>query len=262
MSRSYSAEPTSLILHPTVQVLAFAMRPELPDRYTAPHYTATWSPPSILAEIATSSRDTALLCALRALGVAEAEIAYSGYGDSGDVESIHLRDANGQDLDCTSRRIELSHLSVSTATWSIVARGFPVGANPSDARVRFRAGRYGDRPKPKDADAVRALSLGLLDEAVFDLCLYSHRLEPTCRTDTVSGFLHDVVLDLLGRSHGGWEINEGSQGDLTIDIATGEMHLEHGMNITTTETVTDTWDAPTPEQVVALDDWRCSTGRA
>lgn len=48
--------------------------------------------------------------------------------------------------------------------------------------------------------------------------------------------LKDYCYDLLGRNFGGWEINEGSDGELHLEVATGEVLVEHNTNIMTQDT--------------------------
>lgn len=40
--------------------------------------------------------------------------------------------------------------------------------------------------------------------------------------------LHDTAYALLERYHGGWEINEGSVGTITVDVAARKAHIHHG----------------------------------
>lgn len=47
--------------------------------------------------------------------------------------------------------------------------------------------------------------------------------------------LEDVAYDLLEENFGGWEINEGSAGTMTIDVKERKVSIHHGWTIETTE---------------------------
>jgi hypothetical protein len=51
----------------------------------------------------------------------------------------------------------------------------------------------------------------------------------------VVNIIADIFYQLLEQAHPGWEINDGSQGMFTWDIATNKIALEHGENYTSTE---------------------------
>ena len=48
--------------------------------------------------------------------------------------------------------------------------------------------------------------------------------------------LEDLCYHLLGEHFPGWELNEGSDGTLELDVSTGEISLEHNENIMTQNT--------------------------
>jgi hypothetical protein len=68
------------------------------------------------------------------------------------------------------------------------------------------------------------------DAVVGVLVLWAYHTVPTERT------LRDAVMDLfygaLERQAPGWEINEGSQGSVRLDVATARLHLDHEWNTT------------------------------
>lgn len=47
--------------------------------------------------------------------------------------------------------------------------------------------------------------------------------------------LEDVAYDILEKHYAGWEINEGSHGHITIDVAARSAFLHHGTIVETTE---------------------------
>lgn len=53
--------------------------------------------------------------------------------------------------------------------------------------------------------------------------------------DADSEVVRDMMHRILDRLHGGWEINEGSQGDIIIELESHEIRLEHSVNVVTTE---------------------------
>ena len=52
------------------------------------------------------------------------------------------------------------------------------------------------------------------------------------------GELYDIIeaqaYDVLENEHAGWEINEGSQGHITINVKERTAFLHHGTNVVTT----------------------------
>lgn len=46
--------------------------------------------------------------------------------------------------------------------------------------------------------------------------------------------LENQAYDLLESKHGGWEINEGSQGDITLTVKERKVELHHGENYEST----------------------------
>lgn len=48
--------------------------------------------------------------------------------------------------------------------------------------------------------------------------------------------IEDICYNMLEKSHGGWEINEGSYGTFTFDFTTGKVHLEYNERVTSVET--------------------------
>ena len=242
---------TALILHPHREVLRFTCLPPLSDRLRSVWYTSSWRAPKPLSDLASATRDTALRDALGTFGIAKATVDYAGYGDSGDIESICLLDSAGRDVPVADRRIEIDHYTVRSRTRSLVDGGMPPGFSLEDARVQYRPGRYDKGVRPTTEEALRGLELGTLNTAVFDMVTVGYWVARTRSTETVESFLHDMALGIVGTVHGGWEINEGSQGTLTIDVSTGELHLDHGHNVMVVETDTETWDAPLPEHCVA-----------
>lgn len=66
--------------------------------------------------------------------------------------------------------------------------------------------------------------------------------EVTCTPETSEleyrGWLYDVIegqaYNVLESEHAGWEINEGSQGHITINVKERKAFLHHGTNVVTT----------------------------
>lgn len=50
-------------------------------------------------------------------------------------------------------------------------------------------------------------------------------------SDELEKYLESWAYDLLEENWGGWEINEGSQGTITIDVKAREVHVHHGENV-------------------------------
>lgn len=48
--------------------------------------------------------------------------------------------------------------------------------------------------------------------------------------------IEEICYNMLEKSHGGWEINEGSYGTFTFDFTTGKVHLEYNERVTSVET--------------------------
>lgn len=48
--------------------------------------------------------------------------------------------------------------------------------------------------------------------------------------------LEELAYDVLERKHGGWEINEGSCGTITINFTDNTVHIEHNERIESYDT--------------------------
>lgn len=46
--------------------------------------------------------------------------------------------------------------------------------------------------------------------------------------------LADFAIDFLSEQHGGWEINDGSYGDIVIDLKTGQVTNNHSDRVIST----------------------------
>lgn len=112
------------------------------------------------------------LAALRQLGAKSLVITYAGSGDSGQIESLTVRDAHEEEL----------NLGAATVT------------------VLHSEGIFGD-------DGFR------------------DRTEP--RTQPLKEALESFVYDWLEDTQPGWEINDGSSGDCTIDVDDARFKLDH-----------------------------------
>ena len=55
--------------------------------------------------------------------------------------------------------------------------------------------------------------------------------------------IEQLCYELLSRAHGGWEINEGSQGEFKFDADTGEIRLEHRSFYIDHEDFSTSWGA-------------------
>lgn len=51
--------------------------------------------------------------------------------------------------------------------------------------------------------------------------------------DELYNLIQDQAYDVLEREHGGWEINEGSSGHITINVKERTAFLHHGTNVVT-----------------------------
>jgi hypothetical protein len=55
------------------------------------------------------------------------------------------------------------------------------------------------------------------------------------RIPTVENCIHDYVYDMLSRDYGGWEINDGSTGNVVINLREGTVVQNHSARYTATE---------------------------
>jgi hypothetical protein len=108
----------------------------------------------------------ALLAALAAAGVANLTVSFDGYGDSGQIESVDARRAEGSEVPLSN-----------------------------SVTVQFRAADW-------DAEEAKERILPL-DEAV-----------------------EWFVYEMLGGLHGGWEINDGAFGTVTVDVVAATITLD------------------------------------
>jgi len=56
------------------------------------------------------------------------------------------------------------------------------------------------------------------------------------RESNLEEVIEHICYNTLETSHDGWEINEGSFGTFTIDVATGKINLEYNERVTSVET--------------------------
>lgn len=113
-----------------------------------------------------------LLAALRQLGAKSVAITYAGSGDSGQIESLTVCDAQEQEL----------NLDAATVT------------------VLQSEGIFGDDG-------------------------FHERTEP--RTQPLNEALESFLYDWLEDTQPGWEINDGSSGECTIDVEDARFNLDH-----------------------------------
>ena len=229
------------ILHPTAAIRSFTSEPVVSDAMREPVFGLSWGSPGLMRSIEDASLMEALLKALDAYGVTRVTVDYAGYGDSGDIESLSLVSGETVLPDLEHQKVELSYLQVGRQTWDVVAGAWPTGAVPGQIRVGYRSGRYNALPKPTPEDAWRSFQLGSLDTSVFSLTITSHQLERVTSTQTIGAFLHDLTLSALSQEHGGWEINEGSDGELVIDVASRTVELNHNSRFISCESFESAW---------------------
>ena len=55
------------------------------------------------------------------------------------------------------------------------------------------------------------------------------------RVPTVENCIHDYVYDMLSRDYGGWELNDGSTGNVVINLREGTVEHNHSSRYTATE---------------------------
>lgn len=60
-------------------------------------------------------------------------------------------------------------------------------------------------------------------------------IEGIALSDDLESDLEQIAYDILEQQCGGWEINEGSQGTITIDVKARKTVLNHGENRIETE---------------------------
>ncbi|HSE44250.1 MAG TPA: hypothetical protein VLA89_02865 [Gemmatimonadales bacterium] len=57
-------------------------------------------------------------------------------------------------------------------------------------------------------------------------------------SDDLTREIEDVAYDLLSDQFGGWEINEGSDGNIELDVANRKATITHSENVVTQHTQT------------------------
>lgn len=108
-------------------------------------------------------------------------------------------------------------------------------ANIARATVSFDG--YGDSGQIESVDAVDIAGApcdlpGIhmtLHEAVWD------REEPREQASPLPEAIERLVYDLLGVTHGGWEINDGAFGSVVIDVASSTIELECNLRFSASE---------------------------
>lgn len=71
------------------------------------------------------------------------------------------------------------------------------------------------------------------DEGWVEDAIYDAALPPS--DDTLDKAVADAAYDVLERKFAGWEINEGSEGTITIDVENRRTSIHHGHHIESTE---------------------------
>jgi len=59
---------------------------------------------------------------------------------------------------------------------------------------------------------------------------------------TAEDLLEEVAYSMLEKTHGGWEINEGSYGTFTFDFVNGNIELEYNERVETVNTTNSMFD--------------------
>lgn len=66
-------------------------------------------------------------------------------------------------------------------------------------------------------------------------------IEPERDISEARDDLETLAYELLSEKYGGWEINEGSCGTITIDFATNKVRIEHNERV-------ESWDSSESEE--------------
>jgi hypothetical protein len=98
-------------------------------------------------------------------------------------------------------------------------------AGVSSVTVTFDG--YGDSGQIESIQAIAAEAPVDLppDEIAFAVA-QCDRTEPESRPATVADAIEQLVYDLLARTHGGWELNEGSWGEFVFHVAIETITLD------------------------------------
>jgi hypothetical protein len=105
------------------------------------------------------------------------------------------------------------------------------------ARVTVSFDGYGDSGQIESVDAVDIAGApcelpGIdvtLHQAVWD------QEEPREQASPLPDAIECLVYDLLGTTHGGWEINDGAFGSVVIDVPSGTIELECNLRFSASE---------------------------
>jgi hypothetical protein len=105
------------------------------------------------------------------------------------------------------------------------------------ARVTVSFDGYGDSGQIESVDAVD-IAGAPCDLPGIDVTLRGavwDQEEPREQASPLPDAIERLVYDLLGATHGGWEINDGAFGSVVIDIASGTIELECNLRFSASE---------------------------
>jgi hypothetical protein len=162
---AHTADPASLAPN-----AAAAAQPD----QVVPDYAALDAAHQALSARLHPANKADLFAVLAGAGIATVTVAFDGYGDSGQIESI---DAIGKDG--VSCELPATSITIRRALWG--------------------------------------------------------EAEPASEDMTVAEAVERLAYDLLGGTHPGWEINDGSYGSFIFDVATGTITLDCNVRFTAAE---------------------------
>jgi hypothetical protein len=145
-----------------------------------PHYAALDAAHQALSARLHPANKADLFAVLDGAAIVTVTVAFDGYGDSGQIESINAVGADGE-----PRELPATSLTIRRARWG--------------------------------------------------------EAELASEEMTVAEAVERLAYDLLGGAHPGWEINDGSYGSFTFDVAAGAITLECNLRFTDSEQHTSTF---------------------
>ncbi|MGL4441742.1 MAG: DUF6878 family protein [Bosea sp. (in: a-proteobacteria)] len=139
---------------------------------------------------------------------------------------------------------EAAHRSLSASLRpSTKANLFAVLAGAGIVKVTVEFDGEGDSGQIETIEATDAS--GAPCELPANLMLVHHAVwgEPESRSHemTIPELIESLAYDLLSDTHGGWEINDGSYGIFTFDVAAGSITLECNVRFVDSEQHTTTF---------------------
>lgn len=157
-----------------------------------------------------------VLVKLKEAGFVSAVVHYDGSGDSGQVEEISVfREGEPESYDAIVGSYDWEKIAAVRSERDAILRAIPMTIVSHYSTFDRETGKFIEKQTPQERDLRAGLG--------------------------------ELAYDWLSETHGGWEINEGSYGDLVVHVEEMMVTLEHNERIMEVNTHMHTFACETGE---------------